>query len=218
MRIRNIFLLAAVLSLVVLMIPFATISADDSPVITMVNPSSGSPGQTLDGVVITGTQLTGATAVTFTRIGGASGVTATNVTVVSDTQVTATINIAADARPGKRNVTVTAGGVTSDPLISGFSVSSAGAAVVSLDAPANVTTGSGFYATINITGAVDLNGFETRLYFNPEVIQMAGLDGTLGSGSGIIDGVINGRTIPIINWSYQPTAGTPSGEIHIEGQ
>lgn len=74
----------------------------NSPTITSVSPSSGSPGGG-ESVTITGTDLTGATSVTF------GGVAATNVVVVSGTTVTATVPAGA---PGAVNVTVTTPGGT----------------------------------------------------------------------------------------------------------
>jgi len=213
-KMRHILLVGMmVLCLLLALTPFAMISAADVPVITTINPSSGAPGATLNGVVIIGTDLTGTTAVTFSG----NGVTASNIVEISDTQITATVTITGAALPGMRNVTVTSAKGTSASLAEGFSVSSAGAATISLDAPANVAAGSGFYATINITGATNLNGYSVRIYFNPAVIQMAGLDLLIGSGSGISDGVVNGVTIPKFGWSYQPNPGTPSGEIKMIG-
>ena len=71
------------------------------PYINNVTPSGGKPGQTL-AVVITGVQLTGATAVTFSG----TGVTAA-ITNVTATQITANVTIAVDAVIGLRSISVT---------------------------------------------------------------------------------------------------------------
>jgi hypothetical protein len=86
------------------------------PTVTGVLPIQGAKGQILNGVIITGTHLTGATAVSFgTRI------TVTGFTVDSDTQITADITIALTATTGSRTVTVTAPGGTGR-LSRGFAV------------------------------------------------------------------------------------------------
>jgi hypothetical protein len=87
-----------------------------SPAMIGVNPKAGNQGQTLNNVIITGLNFTGATAVSF-----GAGITVNSFSVNSDTQITASITIAANATLGTRNVTVT------DPngagtLSSGFTV------------------------------------------------------------------------------------------------
>jgi len=87
-----------------------------APTVTGVNPSTGTQGATLTGIVITGTNFTGATGVSF---GG--GIDVTGFTVNSDTQITANIVIANGAAAGSRFVTVVnQSGRGTDPT--GFSV------------------------------------------------------------------------------------------------
>ena len=86
------------------------------PTVTAVNPDSGERGQTLDTVVITGDNLTGATTVSF-----GDQITINSYTVDSDTQVTANITIATDATLGARDVSVTTPGGTST-LTNSFTV------------------------------------------------------------------------------------------------
>jgi hypothetical protein len=76
------------------------------PEVTSVNPSSGNQGQTLD-VIITGTNFTGATVVSF-----GENITVNSFTVNNNTQITANITIAADAVLGTRDVSVTTPGGT----------------------------------------------------------------------------------------------------------
>ena len=192
---------------------FNTTGGSLLPTLTSLNPGSGAPGATLNGVVVTGTNLTGATALTFSG----TGVTASNIVVTNATQLTATITISGAAALGLRNVTVTAAGGTSAALVEGFSVTSAGAAVMSLTAPANVAVGGSFYLTINITGANNLKNYQLKMGFDPAVVQMAGLELSTGVTSGLIDGLINGVTIPNFGWTYQPVAGIPSGLISLGG-
>jgi len=75
---------------------------NNRPLVTSVNPNSGKQGQTLNNVIITGTNFTGATAVSF-----GAGITTNSYTVSSATQLTATITIAAGAATGLRDVSVT---------------------------------------------------------------------------------------------------------------
>jgi hypothetical protein len=70
-------------------------------VITSVGPSSGNQGQTLINVTITGTNLAGATAVSF------GNDIIVNINTDNATQITANITIAAGATPGTRDVSVT---------------------------------------------------------------------------------------------------------------
>lgn len=69
--------------------------------ITGLSAAKGLPGEQVT-LTITGSRLTGATAVDF-----GEGITVVNFAVVGDTAITATIAIQEDAKPGRRNVTVT---------------------------------------------------------------------------------------------------------------
>ncbi len=88
--------------------PGGTVALADSftvkqapPTITSVNPNSGKQGETLN-ITITGTNFTGATAVSFD-----AGITVNSFTVDSSTQITASITIDAAATTGARDVSVT---------------------------------------------------------------------------------------------------------------
>src|SRR6202035_590962 len=82
------------------------------PTLTSLSPNSGVQGQ---GVPVT---LTGTNFVTGAAIGvSGAGITVSNTTVVSATQITATLTIAGAAATGARNVTVTTSGGTSSPQI-----------------------------------------------------------------------------------------------------
>ena len=84
--------------------------------VSSVTPDSGSQGQTLSSVVITGNHFICATAVSF-----GSGITVNSFTVNSASQITASINIAANATLGARDVSVTTSGGTGT-LPNGFIV------------------------------------------------------------------------------------------------
>jgi hypothetical protein len=77
-------------------------SQTNQPTVTAVAPASGWPGETLD-VVVSGTDFTGATAVSFSG----TGITVNNYVVDSDTQITADVSIACNATLGAGDVSVT---------------------------------------------------------------------------------------------------------------
>jgi IPT/TIG domain len=98
-------------------LPFAI----TGPVLTAISPVSANRG-TSTAVTLTGTGLTGATSVNVS--GG--GFAISNLTAVSPTEVTATLNIASGAAAGARNVTVTAAGGTSNAVTFTVTVPPAG--------------------------------------------------------------------------------------------
>jgi len=89
---------------------------NNRPMVTLVNPNSGTQGQTLNNVIITGCQFTGATIVSF-----GAGITVNSFNTDNATQITANITIAPGATPGARNVTLTTPKGTGTK-ISGFTV------------------------------------------------------------------------------------------------
>jgi len=78
-----------------------------APTITSISPNSGSQGQTLTSVTITGANLLNASTVSF-----GSYITVNGFTVNSPTRITASIKIAGNAVPGTRTVSVTTPGGT----------------------------------------------------------------------------------------------------------
>jgi len=88
-----------------------------TPTIIAVDPNSGLQSRTIP-VTITGTDLTGATAVSF-----GAGITVSNVVVNSATQITANIIISGSAAIGAHDVAVTTPGGTAT-LLEGFTVES----------------------------------------------------------------------------------------------
>jgi len=90
-----------------------TVTAPPAPALTSITPNSGLVGSSVN-VTLAGTGFTGATG-----IGGRGGIILSNFIVVSDTQITATFNLAGvtGPYPANRNITVTkGGGVTSNAL------------------------------------------------------------------------------------------------------
>jgi hypothetical protein len=88
------------------------------PTVTRVSPNSGVQGQTL-GTIVTGTNFTGPTAVSF-----GAGITVNSLAIDSATQIMASITIASNASIGARDVSVTTPFVTGT-LTGGFTVNPA---------------------------------------------------------------------------------------------
>jgi hypothetical protein len=118
-------------------------AAVPAPTITSVDPAYGIQGQTFD-VILTGTNFTDASSVSFGALG--SYVSVNGFTVDSDTQITANITIASYASPGTRNVDVVTPGGTGT-LTDGFTVNRAGEQTQST----NTATGTGV-ATFTTNG------------------------------------------------------------------
>jgi hypothetical protein len=92
-------------------------AAVGAPTLTSISPDHHTRGSSFT-VTLTGTGLTGTSAVNVTRPGGGTvGVTVSNIVVVSDTTVTATFTIAGGANVSDRNVTVTTTGGTSNAVV-----------------------------------------------------------------------------------------------------
>lgn len=112
-----------------------TATLNNLPAVNSITPASGVQGWTYTSVEIQGTDLTGATAVTFSG----TGVSASAISVVSSTSITFTVTITAGATAGARDVTVTTPGGTSDALPGSFTVV---ARTITVAAPANFSLGA----------------------------------------------------------------------------
>jgi peptidoglycan/xylan/chitin deacetylase (PgdA/CDA1 family) len=112
--------------------------------ITSVTPSNGAQGQTLSSLTITGTYLTGVTAVSF-----GSGITVNSFTVNSPTQITGNITIDALADTGARDVLVTTPAGTAT-MTGGFTVNAAPPAISSVN-PSSGIQGQ-ILSSVTITG------------------------------------------------------------------
>jgi hypothetical protein len=119
------------------------------PTVTGVNPNAGNQGETLNTVIITGTNFSGATAVNF-----GAGITVNGFTVDSATQITADITIDGGAALGARDVSVTTPWGTGTQQ-SGFTVNQSPQSV-------NTATGTGTATFATNNGSVtDLTALAT---------------------------------------------------------
>jgi len=123
-----------------------------APTITTVAPNSGVQGNTYPTIVITGTDFTGATAVSF-----GAGITVNDYVVDSATQITASITIAAAAGAGVRDVSVTTPEGTATKT-SGFTVV---AATITVTAPTGFSLGY-MTAGATTTGTTTAGSVETN--------------------------------------------------------
>ena len=120
-------------------VEFASTTGGGNPTLTSIVPNTGVRGTAVP-VTLTGTNLTGATAVTVS----ATGVTVSNIIVVSSTTITATFTISSTAPATARNVGVTTPAGTSNTVT--FTVVAAPQGAVSFaltgTVPAGVTLGT----------------------------------------------------------------------------
>ncbi len=129
--------------------------AANAPVITSVSPTSINIGDPATTVTITGTGLTGTSAVTFSG----TLVTAGTPTVVDDTQVTVPVTAAAGASAGDRTMTVTTPVALGSKLLTGFAVSNLPApTVTALSAPVTGLGQGGNAQNVTITGTNFVTG------------------------------------------------------------
>jgi hypothetical protein len=131
------------------------------PTLASLTPASGVQGTSVP-VTITGTNLTGA------ALNLPAGVTASAAPVVTATQITATLAIAATAAAGPQNITVTTAGGTSAAVV--FTVNQPMPTLSSI-APASGVQGASVPVTIagaNLTGTVlNLPAGITTSFGNP---------------------------------------------------
>jgi len=95
----------------------AALTVNNLPVILAVAPASGSQGQTLPNVIITGQNTNFAPGTTAANFG--AGITVNGLKVNSPTSATANITIASSATPGSQTVTLTTGSEIAS-LLNGF--------------------------------------------------------------------------------------------------
>ena len=179
------------------------------PTVTGVSPSSG-PTAGGTSVTITGTNLTGATAVKF----GSNA--ATNVSVVSATTLTAT---SPAGSAGTVDVTVTTPGGTSATSAADHYTYVTAAPTVTAVSPSSGTTGGGTSVTItgtNLTGATAVK-FGSNAATNVSVVSATTLTATSPAGSaGTVDVTVTtpggtSATSATDQFTYVSTGTAPPG-------
>ncbi len=125
------------------------------PTLTSVTPNSGTQGTAVN-VTLAGSGFIAGATVGVTG----SGITVSNVTVVSGTQITATLNIAANATTGAHNISITTTGGTSNTVA--FTVNSAsGLPTLTSIAPSSGAQGTS--VNVTLTGTNFTTGSQVRL-------------------------------------------------------
>jgi hypothetical protein len=187
-----------------------------NPVVAGISPAAGDFGATVP-ATITGTNLNGASAVSFSG----TGVTATIGSGGTSTSVPVSISIAANAAAGLRTVTVTTPQGTSVPfsgftvglvpVITSFTPASGGAGTnvtisgnnlgSATEVRFNGTLASGFTLLPANTQLLTNNGFETGSFLNWSTVNNG--DGTFYTSAGF--------ATPVTGY---PTVGPHTGQIY----
>ena len=182
------------------------------PTITSFSPTSGKTGQV---VTITGTNFTGATAVSF------GGTAATSFTVVSPTTITAVVGTGktGNVRVVTANGAITKSGFTylAPPTISSFSPTSAGTGQTVTISGTNFTGG-----TIVSFGGTPATSFTVVSATSITAVVGAGATGSVsvttsnGIGSRAGFTFISATTAPAIS-SFTPTSGKTGQVVNLTG-
>jgi hypothetical protein len=167
-----------------------------APTLATVSPASGVQGNSLP-VTLTGSNFVAGATVAVSN----TGIAVSNVTVVSATQITATLTIAANAATGAANVTVTTSGGTSNAIA--FTVNTPVVApppttVTNVSSTAaNGPHGTGavipitvtFSAAVTVTGTpqISLNSGGTAIYTSGSGTSTLTFTYTVAAGNGSAD-------------------------------
>ncbi|TMA70495.1 MAG: hypothetical protein E6J77_27280, partial [Deltaproteobacteria bacterium] len=159
------------------------------PAVTSITPPQGTAGAA---VAVT---LAGSGFATGATVSAGAGITVSNVSVVSATQLTATLTIAAGASPGGRDVSVINPGGGTGTLAGGFTVGAAAGVAVTSIAPNQGGQGATVPVTINGSGfaagaTVSLSGAGIGVT-NVAVGSATQLTATLGIAAGATLGARN---------------------------
>jgi hypothetical protein len=190
-----------------------TVTAPPPPTLTSISPTSGARGTAVT-VTFTGINLNG----TFAVGGIGALIPVTNLTVVSNTQVTATLNISRLAPLGVRNLTLTTPGGASNALpftVTGGTPAFTGPTPALTTTPANGTTKSGTVTLRN--SATGATAGPLALTAPPTVNRATGTGtfsitgGTCASGTVLAPG----STCTIVVQYVPPTTGTLTSTAHV---
>jgi len=160
--------------------------AQPAPTVSGITPGNGAVGTNVP-VTIAGTNLDGNLVVN-----AGPNIKATNVTVVSATQATATLQIAAGAAPGTANVTVTTAGGSASPVP--FSIGPVGPTLTAVT-PASGVTGTSVAATLtgtNFAAGATVNVSNPGVTVsNVTVVNSTQITATLAIAAGAATGAAN---------------------------
>jgi hypothetical protein len=182
------------------------------PTITSISPNSGERGGAPVPVTITGTNLTGATAV---NAPGSPNITVTNFVAVSATTVTATLNLAPATTLGAHNITVTTPSGATNAVT--FTVTGAAAPTFSAPTPALTTTPANTTAktgTITVTNPASSTG-PLNLTAAPIIVRNTGTGAYTITGGTCVSGlaVAPGATCTIVVHYAPATTATSTAHV-----
>jgi hypothetical protein len=190
-----------------------TVTAPPAPTLTSIAPTSGTRGSAVN-ITFTGTNLTGAFAIT----GIAGAIPVTNLTVVSPTTVTATLNISAAAPLGVRNLGITTPGGTSNTrpfTVTGGTAAFTGPTPALTSTPATTTTKTGTVTLRN--SATGANAGPLTLTAAPVVNRVTGTGAFTVTGGTCVSGLVlaPAATCTITVQYVPPTPGTLGSTAHV---
>jgi hypothetical protein len=190
-----------------------TVTAPPAPTLTSISPTSGARGTAVN-ITFTGTNLTG----TFAVTGIAGLIPVTNLTVVSSTTVTATLNISRLAPLGVRNLGLTTPGGTSNTLpftVTGGTAAFTGPTPALTTTPANGTTKTGTVTLRN--SATGATAGSLVLTATPAVNRVTGTGAFTVTGGTCASGTVlaPGATCTIIVQYVPPTTGSLTSTAHV---
>jgi hypothetical protein len=174
------------------------IPAPPAPTLTSISPTSGVRGTSVN-VTLTGTNLTGATAITVSG----QGFTVSNLTVASSTSVTATFTIAPSAgiTGGPRTVTITTPGGTSNSV--NFAVVNPPTATLTSVSPS--TGAQGASVAVTLTGTNFTTGSTVAVAGGGGGVSVSGItvvNSTTITATFVISssaGIGNGHSVTVTN-------------------
>mgnify|MGYP003701076193 CR=1 FL=1 len=181
-----------------------------APVLTGISPNAGIQGASVN-VVLTGTNLTAATA-----ISAGSGIAVSNLTVVNATQVTATFAIGGGAGSGPQNVTITTPGGTSSVVFT-INQPTPGLSGIVPNTGAQGTSVNVSLTGTNLTGATGISAGAGIAVSNLTVVSATQVTATFAIGAGAATGPQSvtiqtpGGTSPAVAFTINPGAPTVTG-------
>jgi hypothetical protein len=161
---------------------FTVNGGSNPPTLASVTPNNGDPGASVN-VTLAGTNFTTSSSVNVS--GG--DISVTNLNVVNNSSITATLNIGAAAAGGARNVSVTTGAGTSGNAT--FTVNGTGLSVTTTSLPSG-TVGVAYSSSVSATGgtapytwAVVGGSLPSGLNLDPNTGAIAGTPGVAAAGT-----------------------------------
>lgn len=184
------------------------------PEVTGLTPTTGAQGETLT-LTVTGTNFTGATALTFLLNGVADGtITASTLTVnPTGTELTATASIAPTAAIGPRVVTVTTPSGTSSSRASAANTVAVLGTLTLTPRPLTVTVGKSALLTISLFTAAPAGGLPVTLESAGPTIATVTSPATIPAGATRATATVSGLSVGLTNLTVTAPGFAPARPI-----